>query len=209
MAIKRLAVSWQLSDTHGWGVFGLNLVKNLIAHGPIAPLILTEPYILGEYAGELETLSPLISEMRELAAAIKSQGKPAFSAQVAVLHALGADFQHGNTYNKLRGRRNIGFTFFERGNFSGDAIARANAYDKILAGSSWNRDFGRAAGIQNIDFVSQGVDTAIFYPMPSSNTYKDRFVIFSGGKLELRKGQDLVIAAFKEFHARYGYSDLS
>ena len=28
-------------------------------------------------------------------------------------------------------------------------------------------------------------------------------VIFSGGKLELRKGQDLVVAAFKIFHARH------
>lgn len=33
--------------------------------------------------------------------------------------------------------------------------------------------------------------------------FGDRFVIFSGGKLEYRKGQDILIAAFKIFQKRH------
>ena len=52
--------------------------------------------------------------------------------------------------------------------------------------------------------VLQGVDTSLFHPAPRARTIPpDRFVVFSGGKLELRKGQDLVLAAFRAFHARH------
>jgi glycosyltransferase involved in cell wall biosynthesis len=43
----------------------------------------------------------------------------------------------------------------------------------------------------------------MFQPGPRSNLYRDRFVIFSGGKFEFRKGQDIVVAAFKRFHERH------
>ena len=203
MTIQRLAVSWQLSDTHGWGIFGLNLVQNLMRNGPIRPLILSEPNLLEVPPDHIDELRPLIAEMRQIMKAIETQDQPVHSAQIAVLHALGVDFQHVEISDLVRGGRNIGFTFFERGNFSAEALDRANAYDRILAGSTWNRDYGRAAGIRDIEFVSQGVDKSLFHPGQASGAYRDRFVIFSGGKLELRKGQDLVIAAFKIFHARH------
>ena len=203
MKIKRLAVSWQLSDIHGWGVFGLNLIQTLVRHGPVTPMILTEPTLLEALEEELQELRPLISEMREVTAKIKGQGQSAHSAQIAVLHALGPNFKQGESSNMLSGEPNIGFTFFEKGKFAADAIERANAYDRILAGSTWNRDYGRASGIRDIEFVSQGVDTALFYPSSPSNAYNNYFTIFSGGKLELRKGQDLVVAAFRIFHERH------
>ena len=203
MNIKRLAVSWQLSDIHGWGIFGLNLIQTLVRHGPVPPMILTEPTLLEVSKEELQELQPLISEMREVIEKIKARGQSAHSAQIAVLHALGPDFKQGEASNMLSGEPNIGFTFYEKGKFAADAIERANAYDRILAGSSWNRDYGRASGIRDIEFVSQGVDTSLFYPSSPSNAYSDHFTIFSGGKLELRKGQDLVVAAFKIFHDRH------
>ncbi len=203
MTIQRLAISWQISDTHGWGIFGLNLVRCLTRNGPIKPLILAEPNLLEMPEDEIDELRPLVSEQRQIMAAIEAQGQPARSAQIAVLHALGARFQHVDITDLVRGGVNIGFTFFERGGFDQAALDRANAYDRILAGSSWNRDYGRAAGVRDIEFVSQGVDLELFSPGPRTGAYRDRFAIFSGGKLELRKGQDLVLAAFKIFHARH------
>ena len=203
MKIKRLAVSWQLSDIHGWGIFGLNLIQTLVRHGPVTPMILTEPTLLEASEEELQELRPLISEMREVTAKIKAQGQSVHSAQIAVLHALGPNFTQGEASNMLSGEPNIGFTFFEKGKFAADTIERANTYDRILAGSTWNRDYGRASGIRDIEFVSQGVDTALFYPSSPSNAYNNYFTIFSGGKLELRKGQDLVVAAFRIFHERH------
>src|SRR5690606_6281917 len=52
----------------------------------------------------------------------------------------------------------------------------------------------------------QGVDTDLFRPVPQAvqrdPRFAGRFTVFSGGKLEYRKGQDLVVAAFKRFQQR-------
>ncbi len=50
------------------------------------------------------------------------------------------------------------------GGLNDAAHDRARSNDRILAGSSWNRDYARAAGIDKIEFISQGVDTKLFYP---------------------------------------------
>jgi glycosyltransferase involved in cell wall biosynthesis len=51
--------------------------------------------------------------------------------------------------------------------------------------------------------VLQGVDTTIFHPAPKSGLLAHRFIVFSGGKLEYRKGQDLVAQAFAIFAQRH------
>ncbi|MAF11690.1 hypothetical protein CMK11_14680 [Candidatus Poribacteria bacterium] len=103
------------------------------------------------------------------------------------------------------GTPNVGVVFFENTNLGLGAIARAAEYDAIIAGSTWNRQVLDAHGIANVQSVHQGVDPAIFHPAPSVGVgpFRDRYVVFSGGKLEYRKGQDIVVAAFKAFHARH------
>jgi glycosyltransferase involved in cell wall biosynthesis len=51
--------------------------------------------------------------------------------------------------------------------------------------------------------VIQGIDPTIFHPAPRTGMFGDRFVVFSGGKLEYRKGQDIVVAAFRRFRERH------
>ena len=46
--------------------------------------------------------------------------------------------------------------------------------------------------------VLQGVDTSVFNPLPVPRIIHSNIVILSGGKLEIRKGQDIVIQAFKK-----------
>jgi len=46
------------------------------------------------------------------------------------------------------------------------------------------------------------VDIDVFQPRPSTHRFGDKFVVFAAGKLEFRKAQDLVVAAFKQFVAR-------
>jgi hypothetical protein len=43
----------------------------------------------------------------------------------------------------------------------------------------------------------------LFRPRPKTGWHGDRFKIFSGGKLEFRKGQDLVLLAFRAFAHRH------
>jgi len=51
--------------------------------------------------------------------------------------------------------------------------------------------------------VLQGIDPTHFHTAPKLGVMPDRFLIFSGGKAELRKGQDIVMAAFKIFAKRH------
>ena len=98
---------------------------------------------------------------------------------------------------------NIGYCFFE------DSITAleftrqaASQWDFIVAGSSWCEQFLRIGGVRNTATILQGIDNTLFYPGPK-RAYQDRFVVFSGGKFELRKGQDLVIAAMRVFMERH------
>jgi glycosyltransferase involved in cell wall biosynthesis len=85
-----------------------------------------------------------------------------------------------------------------------DAVERANRYFPcIVTGSVWNEKVLRAYGVERVRTVHQGFDPVQFHPAPKSNPLPDRFLIFSGGKAEYRKAQDLVLAAFKIFAARH------
>lgn len=77
-------------------------------------------------------------------------------------------------------------------------------YDIIATGSSWCEKMLNSQGLKNTRTIIQGVDSDMFNSNKSDKElYKDKFVIFSGGKLELRKGQDLVIRAFKVLQDKY------
>src|SRR5262249_55387756 len=70
-------------------------------------------------------------------------------------------------------------------------------------GSTWNREILAQFGIDHVQTLLQGVDTTHFHPGPRAGLFADRFVVFSGGKLERRKGQDLVLLAFCQFAQRH------
>ncbi|MHC5024519.1 MAG: glycosyltransferase family 4 protein [Planctomycetota bacterium] len=76
--------------------------------------------------------------------------------------------------------------------------------DVLVGMAQWNADAFRAAGFTNVHVVPQGIDPTLFFPRPvSRRVYEDRYVFFSGGKFEYRKGQDIVLAAWKVFHERH------
>ena len=104
-------------------------------------------------------------------------------------------------FEKARGRRNIGYTFFEN-ELKSKSIENAGQYDLVLGGSSWCRDRMLEKGIHHCDVLIQGIDPDIHYPIDERPS-RDRFVIFSGGKFELRKGQDLVLKAVKILQEKY------
>ena len=100
-------------------------------------------------------------------------------------------------------RINIGYCFFEDAlSVLAHARAAGNQWDMIVTGSRWCEYLLRGAGVKNCTTILQGVDRDTFYPGPKLN-HSDKFVVFSGGKFEIRKGQDLVIAAMRTFMARH------
>ena len=102
----------------------------------------------------------------------------------------------------LRGSWTVGYTFFEENILAPEFIETGRrSYDLVVAGSTWCEEVLRANGLTNVETVIQGVDATIFNATHADKEYlQDRFVIFSGGKFELRKGQDLVLKAFKVLH---------
>lgn len=100
-----------------------------------------------------------------------------------------------------RGGRNFGYTFFEA---EPNQRSRENAkrYDVLFAGSTWGVERLQAQGIPRGIVLVQGVDGRVFYPQAPTRD-DGKFRIFSGGKFELRKGQDLVLRAFKILQRKY------
>ncbi len=118
-----------------------------------------------------------------------------------VFHTIG---DHNLTkVRDITGRINYGYTFFE--NVLADR-AKQNAlhFDLLFAGSTWCRDRLVERGVSWSDVLIQGIDPELFYPVAGDKSgATDYFVIYSGGKFELRKGQDIVIRAVKVMQDRH------
>ncbi len=100
-------------------------------------------------------------------------------------------------------RVNIGYCFFENDIQIMEHTQRAaREWDFIVAGSSWCENHLRKGGVQQTATILQGIDPSFFHPAPYRPD-DDKFIVFSGGKFEYRKGQDLVIAALRKFMQRH------
>lgn len=82
-------------------------------------------------------------------------------------------------------------------------MARARQYDRIVVHSTYNRQLLEIWGFDNVGLAFQGIDPTEMVEAEPSGRFGDRFVVFSGGKLEFRKGQDIVLAAFRAFRQRH------
>jgi len=119
--------------------------------------------------------------------------------QGTVFHALSdRDF---NPLHPVRGSRNIGYTFFEN-ELTEQSKTNAGRYDLVLAGSSWCHQKLLAKDISNSSLLIQGIDPDRFYPVVPKKE-NNLFIVFSGGKFELRKGQDIVLSAFRKIQKKY------
>jgi glycosyltransferase involved in cell wall biosynthesis len=70
--------------------------------------------------------------------------------------------------------------------------------------SHWNAELLRTDVDTPVVTIHEGTDTRVFRPGPRTHRFgRGRFLIYSGGKIEFRKGQDQVLLAFRAFHARH------
>jgi glycosyltransferase involved in cell wall biosynthesis len=72
----------------------------------------------------------------------------------------------------------------------------------ICCGSTWMREQLQEAGYQSCSVAVQGVDHIQPVTRDLQRT-RNSFVVFSGGKFEFRKSQDLVIAAMRQVMRKY------
>jgi glycosyltransferase involved in cell wall biosynthesis len=187
MPTGRIGITWKAGRRTGWSLVGLHLARRMLQTGQ-DPVLLAPP--------DLETIAPA-----ERPALARLHCDPETAPGIpTVLHALGNP--EGGTHGAwlLTGARNAGLIAFEETRLLPDDLAR---HDVLVAHSTWNQHLLAESGMRNTVLALQGVEPDRMRPWPRMGRFGDRFVVFSGGKLEFRKGQDIVLAAFRRFQARH------
>jgi glycosyltransferase involved in cell wall biosynthesis len=207
MSQRTVFINWWLSSFTGWGVYGLNLALQWRADPDLAattslPLVVSA---LSLDPLRWRALEPCIARSQAFQADLKGFENDAVTAHAPCLNSYDHTFEvaraaHGVV---LTGMPTLGVTFFETPRLDGAAVARAAAHPVMVVGSTWNADLLAAHGLKNVRTVIQGVDPTLFHPGPRLGLLPDRFLIFSGGKLERRKGQDIVLAVARRFVERH------
>lgn len=186
---RRLCFDWEISDHSGWGIYGSNLLMYGQKNQHFQPVPLVKPSFL-------YPLDPLLHKFL-------TEGLPPPNTQInmtsqdILLSSLG----NSNAPDAKKEFRNIGVIFSERNPLPKDEIQKLKNFEFLIAGSSWNASALKECGIKT-HTVIQGIDLDLFRPMPKRHL-KDKFVVFSGGKLEYRKGQDIALKAFSRLAAKH------
>ena len=197
-ATKNIGISWPASSFSGWGVYGLNLTLQLLNKGR-NPVWISPPQQLNLDYKTKQRLKTVKQRQSELSDLLGKIGVLEFD--FPVLHSLRNDFKPALEDQAAHGTKNIGVMFFENTEFTTKGFERANQYDLIITGSTWNSDILTSKGLTHVINIFQGIDDSLFFPIEKKELYPGRFTIFSGGKLEYRKAQDVVISAFKKFQS--------
>jgi glycosyltransferase involved in cell wall biosynthesis len=199
-------VQWGISSFFGWGIYGLNLALHWAGDPAIEPVcaIPIQPEHISIDALRQRVILPFLVRSVQFQEHLAQYANGSASVEAPLLLALGSDFCGSLAAHNvvLEGRPTIGVVFFEEA-LNAEAIERAKQLSLIITGSTWNERVLRAHGFDRVCTILQGVDPTQFHPAPKLGVMGDRFLVFSGGKVELRKGQDIVIAAFKIFAQRH------
>ena len=197
MASEHVVIDWPITPYTGWGNYGIQLIQALLQRNREIPL----PSYTNDHTSfcdplwlsKLRELESQAGQLREILAAMPAGNQLATNARLC-FSPMGNCIEQP----RLRANYQVGVTFFECSRFSERHLHNLKAYDLVIAGSRWNADLLIQLGCNDVELVHQGIDTSRFNPEPVPRLVQRSLVIFSGGKLEARKGQDIVLAAFRE-----------
>jgi len=201
-ADRRIVFRWGASSYFGWGIYGLNLML----HWP-QPALTAEPIdrIVLTREDQRRRIAELITASERMHEKLAAYAGQTVVAQVPVFICYGNNLErsYGIHGIDLFGTPSIGFVFLDQTTIAQAHVEQVNQLAQMVAGSSWNATVLAQAGVKRVVTVLQGVDCELFRPRPKSGRFADRFVIFSGGKAEWRKAQDIVLLAFRIFAERH------
>jgi glycosyltransferase involved in cell wall biosynthesis len=199
-----LAISWVLSTISGYGIYGLQIGLQFLRRGG-EKLILTRAPSVAELSPlAAAKLAPVFDLGRKLDAHMRDNPKELLSFDYPALHGCSTDFSGFAGQDRVWGKPNVGCCAIEHLVITEHGRAISKNYDMFIGISKWNADFLNSLNLHGPTYLCyQGIDGTLFQPGPRSNLYNNRFVIFSGGKFEFRKGQDIVLAAFKRFRQKH------
>lgn len=193
-----------MGSAHGWGVCGKYISRELARLEPVR--LIAPPFsreTLGDES-EYEALHALELTRPELERFPLTEGVRHLDGPL--LQAI-ANQTLAPMEPNLRGTMTVGYTFFEFNLLEAEWLEQSRRhFHRVATGSSWCTQILGEAGLKDVATVIQGVDPALFSPTAAPDEkreFGDKFVVFSGGKFELRKGQDIVIRAFKVLQDRH------
>jgi glycosyltransferase involved in cell wall biosynthesis len=198
-----LGITWPLATVSGYGIYGVEIAQSFFRRGgkklalTKCPATLALPPLL-----ELR-LAGALALAKQFDHAIQQNPHETMSFDFPVLHGAGNDFAGFPGQDQVRGHPNIGCVAIEHLYCSAHGRAIGKSYDKLIAISQFNADYLRSLAIAPVYLCHQGIDSDLFFPQASRNLWPGRFIVFSGGKFEFRKGQDIMVAAFKRFAATH------
>ncbi len=198
---KKVWLSWQISSKSGWGILGLNLFLQWATRADITPVMgyeITDDALWLVDPLRLSVVSKAITASNNFAEVIAKTPGPRIDFDGTVIDPI----SQTDRSTRIFGKRNIGRCIFENADVSNfKPLAK---FDALLCGANGSADIVRKETGRVVDVIFEGVDPSLFCPGPRSGIMdQDKFYIFSGGKVELRKGQDLVLRAFREFSKRH------
>ena len=201
-ADRPIAFRWAPSSFFGWGIYGLNLML----HWP-QPALTAQAIdrIVVAREDQRRRVHELLRASEQFHEMLKPYAGRSVVLEMPVLVSYGNDLERYFAVHQidLMGTPSIGVVFLEDAAIAPHNVDGANRLALMVAGSSWNADVLRAAGLRNVTVVLQGVDGDLFRPRPSTGRFAGRFVVFSGGQSSFRKAQDLVLLAFRAFAQRH------
>ncbi len=201
--ISALGITWPLASIYGYGIYGLEIAQSFFRLSGQKLLLTKKPMALAIPPLLEARLSPALRLATEFDTALQQNPQTIEKFPFPVLHGAGNDFAGFPNSDQIHGQGNIGCVALENLYCSPHGLAVARNYDQLIAISEFNAAYLRSLKVAPVHLCHQGIDTDLFYPQPKRGLLGDRFVIFSGGKFEFRKGQDIVLAAFKQFAAKY------
>lgn len=203
MPCSPLAITWALSTISGYGIYGLHILQQYLRRGGPQLIATHQPGRVVLPALTLKRLEPTLMLAHKISHVLAQNPSETLAFTHPVLYAVGNECAGFAGQDRIRGTVNVGCAAIEHKTFGAHARDYAKNYDMFIAISRWNETFLREANVGPVHLCHQGIDTTMFAPGPSSGLWKDRFIIFSGGKFEYRKGQDIVVAAFKRFQEKH------
>jgi glycosyltransferase involved in cell wall biosynthesis len=201
---QKVLMRWQASSFFGWGIAGLNVFERWTTTPDIQPLM-GLPITPFDYTGtdplRYSVLQPAITASNHFLEGL-SAGKVGLEETI-LIDAFGDSFAPIPARGRGDlGKRNVARSIFE--NTRVDNTKMIEAYDSVLCASEWAAQLLRANTNKPVTMIHEGIDHSLFFPGPRSGLLDPEcFYVFTGGKIEFRKAQDLIILAFREFAARH------
>lgn len=188
--MRELVLNFGVNAYTGWGVVGMNICGQLANDQDfrvISKCPIDASHVVGMDPFKFSMFQKVINDSRAWQ----------YTEDCSWIDPVGNDLaSHGDGPKDLIGR-----VIIEKA-YMADASKKLAAYDRLLTGSNWCKNIIEDATGREVKCIFEGIDPSVFYPGPRSGWF-NTFNIYSSGKVEFRKAQDVVLLAFKRFSQRH------